>query len=191
MPFSFPGGGLIIRFSSPSPTYAADTNFDANLGGGNSTDPSGFFLERSVADPDGVAPWHSSSAGNIPAFRITTASAPPAAALCQGKNVTISGSDARDVIKGTAQADVINSLGGNDKVTALGGNDTVCAGDGKDTVSGGSGRDRLNGEAGKDLLKGGKGKDTEKGGPGRDTLVGGSSDDICIGGAGKDVSKNC
>jgi Ca2+-binding RTX toxin-like protein len=194
-PFSFPGGGLIIRFSNPSPTWVASDNtmgtFEGNLGGGNATDPSGFFLERSTHDADGVAPWTNSSGGNISAFRITTASAPPAAAQCQGKPVTVSGSDASETIKGTEGADVINAGGGNDKVVAKGGNDVVCAGDGNDTVSGGAGRDRINGEAGKDLLKGGKGKDTEKGGPGKDTLIGGPKNDVCIGGSGKDTSRTC
>jgi Ca2+-binding RTX toxin-like protein len=194
-PFSFPGGGLIIRFSNPSPTWVASDNtigtFQANLGGGNAADPSGFFLERSTADPDGVAPWTNSSGGNISAFRVTTAGQPPAAAVCQGKPVTISGSDAAETIKGTQSADVINALGGNDKVVAKGGNDVVCAGDGKDVVSGGAGRDRMNGEAGADLLRGGKGKDVVKGGPGKDTMVGGPKNDLCIGGTGKDTARNC
>ena len=190
-PFSFPGGGLIIRVSNPSPGYAADNVFTSNLRGADSTDPSGFFLLRSTTDPDGVAPWANANGSNIAGFRLTTAGAPPAAALCQGQAVTISGSGAAETIKGTQAADVITALGGKDKVSALGGNDIVCGGGGKDEVSGGAGRDRLNGEGGADILRGGKGKDVANGGPGRDTLIGGPKNDVCVGGPGRDIARNC
>lgn len=191
-PFSFPGGGLIIRVSNPSPVFAADTTFTSNLKGADSSDPSGFFFERSTSDPDGVAPWANVSGGNIAAFRLTTADEPPAAvSKCHGRSVTISGSNASETVKGTPAADVINALGGNDTVRALGGNDTVCAGDGKDKVSGGAGRDKMYGEGGRDVLKGGKGKDLANGGPGRDTLIGGPKKDVCIGGPGTDTARKC
>jgi len=190
-PFSFPGGGLIIRVSHPSATYAGDSSFTANLGGAAASDPSGFFLERSTSDPDGVAPWQNSGVDHIAAFRITTAGAPPAAATCQGKPVTVSGSTAAETLTGTPAADVINALGGNDTVRALGGNDVVCGGDGKDKLNGAAGKDRINGENGADLLKGGKGKDTLRGGKGKDKMVGGPKDDLCAGGPGKDTSRGC
>jgi hypothetical protein len=195
-PFSFPGGGLIIRFSNPTPTWVAADNtiatFNGNLGGGKTSDPSGFFLERSVGDDDGVPPWEASSTEHISAFRVTTAGEPPAdVAKCQGKNVTISGSDAGEKVRGTKAADVINAQGGNDTVVGRRGNDTVCGGKGKDTIGGGAGRDRLNGESGADLIRGGKGKDTLNGGRGKDTLSGGPKDDVCIGGPGKDIARNC
>ena len=194
-PFSFPGGGLIIRFSNPNPSWVSQDNtmatFGANLGGGNATDASGFFLARSTADADGVAPWTNEGGSNISAFRITTASAPPAAATCQGKPVTVSGSTAAETLTGTPSADVINAQGGNDTVRALGGNDVVCGGDGKDKINGGAGKDRINGENGADTLKGGKGKDTLRGGKGKDTMIGGPKNDLCAGGPGKDVAKGC
>lgn len=70
-PFSFPGGGLIIRFSSPAASYAADTTgsntlFNAGLG----TDPSGFFVKRFYNDPDGLPPYSNSDGGFIGAFRL-------------------------------------------------------------------------------------------------------------------------
>src|SRR5215204_2760493 len=43
-PFSFPGGGLIIRFSDPSPSYAADNTINHVLVSGNTGDTSGFFV---------------------------------------------------------------------------------------------------------------------------------------------------
>lgn len=190
--FNFPGGGLIIRFSNPSPTYAADNFVNFNLGGGESTDPSGFFVQRSTGDDDGVAPWENASGGNISAFQVVTADDPPASvAKCQGKNVTISGSNAGETVRGTQAADVINAQGGNDTVRGRRGNDIVCAGGGKDTVGGGAGRDKMFGEAGADLLRGGKGKDTANGGPGKDTMVGGPKNDTCIGGPGRDVARSC
>jgi Ca2+-binding RTX toxin-like protein len=207
-PFSFPGGGLIIRFSNPSPSYAADPAGGGNITGASSTDPSGFFVRRAFSDPDGVAPWNGDFVF-IGGFRVTTAEAPPEAGRCQGKQVTISGSDDAETLRGTQHADVIKALGGKDKVIARAGNDVVCGGAGKDNISGGAGKDKMNGEAGKDLLRGGKGKDTAKGGPGRDTLkggqgrdtlkggpgrdtlIGGPKHDVCIGGSGRDISKSC
>ena len=78
-PFSFPGGGLIIRFSDPSTSYEADTTCTFVLGGGTSTDTSAFFVRRSFRDPDGVFPW----AGpfftnvNIGAFQVVTTDPTP------------------------------------------------------------------------------------------------------------------
>jgi hypothetical protein len=66
-PFSFPGGGLIVRFSDPSATYAADNTCTGNLVYGNSTDTSAFFIRRAYNDPDGVFPW---SAQFFPFFYI-------------------------------------------------------------------------------------------------------------------------
>ena len=56
-PFSFPGGGLIIRFSNPSASYLADITCTQVLVGADATDPSGFFVQRALNDPDGVSPW--------------------------------------------------------------------------------------------------------------------------------------
>ena len=70
-PFSFPGGGLIIRFGNPSPSYATDTTATGNLVGAISTDPSGLFAERAFSDPDGVAPWTNNDNMDIGAFRLT------------------------------------------------------------------------------------------------------------------------
>lgn len=190
-PFSFPGGGLIIRFSNSSPTYAADGTCTGNIVAGSGTDTSGFFVKRSVRDADGTAPWENNLAVFVGAFRLQLAEDPPPEALCQGKKVTISGSNGSDVIRGTKKADVITTLGGRDRVSARKGNDVVCLGGGKDRASGGRGRDKIDGEGGKDLLGGGKGADQLRGGPGADILRGGAKDDLCIGGAGRDKSNNC
>jgi hypothetical protein len=72
-PFSFPGGGLIIRFSNPSAAYAADTTPTYNLVGGASTsDASGYFAGRFWADSNGVSPWDASNTDHIGGFQITT-----------------------------------------------------------------------------------------------------------------------
>jgi hypothetical protein len=78
-PFSFPGGGLIIRFSDPSASYAVDNTCTGNLVYGNSTDASAFFIRRAYGDPDGVFPW---SAQVFPvffigAFQVVTADPTP------------------------------------------------------------------------------------------------------------------
>jgi hypothetical protein len=83
-PFSFPGGGLIIRFSDPSTSYEADTNCDGVLNAATSSDTSGFFVRRSFQDPDGVFPWAAPGTPTDPTcciggFRVvtTTPSVPP------------------------------------------------------------------------------------------------------------------
>ena len=76
-PFSFPGGGLIIRFSNPSPSYAIDPCDEADLVSTNSSDPSGNFVERFWTDSDGVPPYDNSEATNIGGFRLTLADVPP------------------------------------------------------------------------------------------------------------------
>jgi Ca2+-binding RTX toxin-like protein len=190
-PFSFPGGGLIIRFSNPSATYFADSTCNGMLVGTGASDPSGFFVKRFYADADGLTPYTGQGVSAIGGFRVTTADPLPEEAKCQGKAVTISGSNAADTIRGTKTADVINALSGADKVFGKRGNDTICGGTGKDTIGGGAGRDAINGENGADLIRGGKGADTIKGGKGKDTMSGGPKDDLCVGGAGKDIARNC
>jgi hypothetical protein len=76
-PFSFPGGGLIIRFSDPSPAYAADNTCTGNVVYGNANDTSAFFVLRSSADPDGVFPWANSTPNFIGAFRVVTTDPTP------------------------------------------------------------------------------------------------------------------
>jgi hypothetical protein len=90
---------------------------------------------------------------------------------CQGKTVTIPGTDSADSLKGTNGRDVIAGLGGNDKIVGRNGNDIVCGGDGNDNINGNAGKDKLYGDAGKDKLNGSGGKG-----------------DFCSGGAGKDKS---
>jgi len=78
-PFSFPGGGLIIRFSNPGSQLATDPDgFGSFHNGGDSADTSGFFVERFFRDPDGVYPWTDSiTTSDIAAFRIQTLDPPP------------------------------------------------------------------------------------------------------------------
>ena len=68
--FSFGGGGLIIRFSNASATFAADTTCDGELVGGDAADSSGFFVKRVLLDSDGDSPWDQQSTDAIGAFRI-------------------------------------------------------------------------------------------------------------------------
>jgi hypothetical protein len=78
-PFNFSGGGLIIRFSDPSTSYLTDTFCDGVLGGADSTDPSGFFVERYFGDADGVTPYDNFGVGSLAGFRLTLADVPPTA----------------------------------------------------------------------------------------------------------------
>jgi hypothetical protein len=69
-PFVFPGGGLIIRFSNPSVSYALYDQCDQVLVKGDSSDTSGFFISRFFQDPDGLPPYQDTDGGSIGAFRI-------------------------------------------------------------------------------------------------------------------------
>jgi hypothetical protein len=96
--FGFPGGGLLVRFSDPSPAFAADLTCDGSLTGAISgTDASGFFVERVFSDPDGGSPWSDGDSGPIGQFRIT---------LNPTSNDFTLGKIARNKQKGTAQIPV-------------------------------------------------------------------------------------
>jgi uncharacterized repeat protein (TIGR01451 family) len=59
-PFSFPGGGLIIRFSNGSEAYRQDLTCvpESQVGVvAKSSDSSGFFVRAFWGDDDGLAPW--------------------------------------------------------------------------------------------------------------------------------------
>jgi Ca2+-binding RTX toxin-like protein len=133
----------------------------------------------------------------------------PSEIECLGHPVTITGTNAADIITGTRRRDVILAFGGDDVVTSLGGPDRVCAGLGNDRVKGGPGNDlvagqagndrligsgdddQLRGQGGRDRLKGKGGNDTLRGGPKPDRLNGGGGFDICRGGGGRDVLRRC
>jgi hypothetical protein len=77
-PFSFPGGGLIIRLSNPAGTaFMADMTCDADLVAATSADPSGKFVKRFFADTDGVPPYPNQSTDSIGGFQLTLADVPP------------------------------------------------------------------------------------------------------------------
>ena len=84
-PFSFPGGGLIIRFSNPSPSYATDLCDEGDLVSTNSSDPSGNFVKRFWTDSDGVPPYDNSEPDNIGGFRLTLADVPPSQPVAKKK----------------------------------------------------------------------------------------------------------
>lgn len=123
-----------------------------------------------------------SAAGAAVCFAVAAAwsfAAVPAAqaeTTCDGLPVTISGTEAGEIITGTEGDDVIAGLGGNDTIIGLTGNDRICAGTGDDVVYGefvaisdepvgvtvGPApledlSDRIFGEAGDDLLVGNSG----------------------------------
>jgi hypothetical protein len=76
-PFNFPGGGLIIRFSNSSPSYATDVSVTLDIVTATASDPSGNFVERFWSDPDGVPPYLMTGTGDIGGFQLTLADVPP------------------------------------------------------------------------------------------------------------------
>lgn len=101
---------------------------------------------------------------------------------CDGRDVTIAGSNRDETIEGTPQDDVIASFGGADTVKGNGGDDVICAGAGADLVRGKGSNDRLFGQDGTDSLFGGIADDFHNGGSGRDQ---------CAGGPGRNTFVNC
>jgi hypothetical protein len=74
-PFSFPGGGLIIRFSNPSAAYTTDSSCNGVLVKAESSDASGYFVERFYRDSDGVSTWDIESTESMGGFQINYQSA--------------------------------------------------------------------------------------------------------------------
>ena len=78
-PFSFPGGGLIIRFNNPGGDFATDVTSDSPLSNmGSFSDASGFFVGRFYSDADGLPPYDTFDGGDVAAFRLTIADPLPA-----------------------------------------------------------------------------------------------------------------
>jgi hypothetical protein len=92
--FDFAGGGLLFRFSNPASAFATDDTCDAQMVKANSTDPSGFFVERVIGDPDGNSPWGVTDSSSIGQFRVS---------LNQPSNEFTFGKVVRNKRRGTAQ----------------------------------------------------------------------------------------
>jgi Ca2+-binding RTX toxin-like protein len=93
---------------------------------------------------------------------------------------TINGNNGPNGLTGTAARDVIRGLGGNDTLSGLADNDTLDGGTGNDVLLGGDGNDVLLGGAGDDRLTGLAGNDRLDGGLGNDRMIGGAGNDIYI-----------
>jgi len=157
----------MTRSASRTPTPPSPMAKPGASPGGNASDPTGFFVKRHVRDADGTAPWDEADNFSIPAFRISNDTGPYP--RCGGRDATIVGTEAGEVLRGTPAGDVIAGLGAADR---------ILGGKGKDRICGGAGRDRLKGGPGRDLLVGGPGRDRLRGGPGRDKLRGGPGTDL-------------
>jgi Ca2+-binding RTX toxin-like protein len=110
-------------------------------------------------------------------------------------NDTITGSVARDTIRGGDGDDLVLAGAGRDTVYGGDGDDVLNGNDGDDVMYGGVGFDTLNGDDGddvlvgnedRDLLVGGNGDDVLSGDQGRDTLNGKAGNDSLLGGEGTD-----
>jgi uncharacterized protein YuzB (UPF0349 family) len=124
---------------------------------------------------------------------------PPTVVTCDGKPVTILGTEGNDVIRGTDGPDVIHGLGGNDWIHGGKGDDVICGGNGNDHLIGGAGHDFLLGGRGNDILSGDEGTTSSGRGKtrqsatdvGNDRLMGGSGNDVCQGDGGSDRYRGC
>ena len=89
LPFNFPGGGLIIRFSNPSGAFATDMTGEGVLvTRASSGDTSNQFVERFNGDADGQAPWTNAFPGEIGGFRLTMADTPSGSGGNSGSGTT-------------------------------------------------------------------------------------------------------
>jgi Ca2+-binding RTX toxin-like protein len=104
---------------------------------------------------------------------------------CHGRQATIVGTSAADVLQGTPGRDVIWGGPGDDTIYGKLGNDLVCGGAGDDIVHGGRGNDEVFGGQGADRVFGDLGDDKVVGGPGAyDDVSGGLGIDTINGGPG-------
>ncbi|RVU18718.1 FG-GAP-like repeat-containing protein [Methylobacterium oryzihabitans] len=101
-------------------------------------------------------------------------------------DLTLTGSDFADLIRGNAGDDTVRGGRGADYLHGLAGNDSVDGGLGNDTVFGDLGDDRVDGGAGDDQVRGWFGRDTLTGGDGNDGVFGEEDDDLLTGGSGDD-----
>jgi PKD domain/RTX calcium-binding nonapeptide repeat (4 copies) len=110
-------------------------------------------------------------------------------------NVSITGGDGNDVIRGGGAYNVITDGNGTDwistrgthnLVTAGNGNDTILGGAGNDTIKAGSGNDYIDGAGGNDSITAGNGRDTIFGSNGNDSITAGNGSDSINGGLGND-----
>jgi hypothetical protein len=79
-PYSFPGGGLIIKFTNRSPAFTDGTSTQVFLDRQTTgADPSGQFAHWFAQDPDGAPPWSLLAQDRIAGFRLNIADSPAAA----------------------------------------------------------------------------------------------------------------
>lgn len=90
----------------------------------------------------------------------------------------LTGTGARDGIRGSSGANEINGLGGDDRIFGRAGDDILDGGDGDDRLRGDTGADTLRGGAGNDFLRGGAGGDLLIDGDGADNLLGQLGNDV-------------
>lgn len=98
---------------------------------------------------------------------------------CRGE-VSMSGGDGRDYLRGSTSDDHLLGGRGNDRIEGRGGDDRIRGGSGGDRMDGGDGRDDVRGGAGRDVLKGRAAADTLLGGRGRDRADGSTGRDRCV-----------
>ena len=94
--------------------------------------------------------------------------------------LTVTGTEAGEVLEGDVDGDLIEGLGGNDDLFGYGGDDIIRGGPGRDFLEGGAGDDTLEGGADNDVLTGAEGNDTLRGGAGADAfdIYGGDGQDV-------------
>ena len=195
--FAAPNGVGSILFTPPThlgESYDVTSLTEQLLADGASH--VGVLLQQ---DPLGTtaAPWDGVDGNFQPMLDVTCGEH-----LCQGKAVTMSGSDVTgtdgdDVILGTEGDDWIVADGGDDTICGLGGHDQIFGGEGDDIVRAGAGDDSVVAQQGVDEIYGGVGNDyldtgvdadggTVRGGEGNDELFGDDGVDLLVGGPGDD-----
>jgi len=108
----------------------------------------------------------------LAAMQVNAAPVAATPALCNGKPITIYGTNSDDFILGTNGNDVIAGLDGVDQIYGNRGDDTICGGDGNEHIHAGIGNDTVLGQKGDDHVEGCTGNDTILLGQGNDFAEG-------------------
>ncbi len=180
-----PGADAFVVYGGHGRDVVKDFDTDAGdevrLGSVGFADYAGMLANHAVQDGNDVVIYtDESGTANSVTLKNTLLSDLNAANFTIHNGLTVTGTDAGEVLEGDMDGDLIEGHGGDDDLFGYGGDDIIKGGPGKDFLEGGAGDDTLEGGADSDVLTGAQGNDTLRGGAGADAfdIYGGDGQDV-------------